>query len=207
MSETVKHRGIEIEIWSDSDSRNPRTEWDNLATMVCFHSRYSLGDENTGHDNDEDFREFLKSDEIAIVLPLYLYDHSGITMSTGAFSCRFDSGQVGVIYITKEKIRNEFGVKRISKKKIKEITKYLEGEVETYDNYLTGNVYGYTVEETDDSCGGYFGYNHEESGLLEEAKNSIDCTINNRVRAKIEKLKNYIKSKVPMIYRTLPDIV
>ena len=33
-----------------------------------------------------------------VILPLYLYDHSGITMNTCGFSCPWDSGQVGWIY-------------------------------------------------------------------------------------------------------------
>ena len=31
---------------------------------------------------------------VAIVQPLYLYDHGGITMNTTGFSCSWDSGQV-----------------------------------------------------------------------------------------------------------------
>jgi hypothetical protein len=34
---------------------------------------------------------------------LYLYDHSGITISTSPFSCGWDSGQVGFIYLTRQK--------------------------------------------------------------------------------------------------------
>ena len=37
-----------------------------------------------------------------LMLPLYLYDHSGITMNTTGFSCPWDSGQVGWIYAFKE---------------------------------------------------------------------------------------------------------
>lgn len=46
-----------------------------------------------------------------IVLPLYLYDHSGITMNTTGFSCPWDSGQVGWIYASKEDALKEFGGK------------------------------------------------------------------------------------------------
>ncbi len=44
-----------------------------------------------------------------VILPLYLYDHGGITMSTGPFSCRWDSGQVGWIYAEKKKFIEETG--------------------------------------------------------------------------------------------------
>jgi len=60
----------------------------------------------------------------------------------------------------------------------------LRGEINAYDDYLTGNVYGYTIEPTDknksiecdDSCWGFYG-DHENSGLLESAKGSIDYAI------------------------------
>ena len=37
------------------------------------------------------------------ILPLYLYDHSGLSMNTSGFSCPWDSGQVGWIYCNNEK--------------------------------------------------------------------------------------------------------
>ena len=43
-------------------------------------------------------------------LPLYLYDHGGITMSTNPFSCPWDDGgQVGWIYASKQKFIDETG--------------------------------------------------------------------------------------------------
>ena len=89
----------------------------------------------------------------ALILPLYIYDHSGITMSTSPFSCPWDSGQVGFIYCTKEQIRNWLQVKRITKKVWDHAKRILMGEVETYDQYLTGDVYGFSVTvETPDTC-------------------------------------------------------
>jgi len=157
-----------IEIFPDDDPMNPRTDYDPLGSMICFHRRYRLGDKHDFSDPD-DARMFLKNKRrIAIVLPLYLYDHSGITMSTSPFSCPWDSGQVGWIYITREKVREEYGCKRISKKMIERVKGYLINEVKEYDQYLTGDVYGYCITEIDpndpdeegeevDSSWGYFG--------------------------------------------------
>ena len=80
------------------------------------------------------------------ILPLFLYDHSGITMSTAAFSCGWDSGQVGYIYLTKEKWDQGFDRDFVQE----EAAKYLTGEVETYDQYLTGEVYGKLLHRVDD---------------------------------------------------------
>ena len=105
-------------------------------------------------------------------MPLYLYDHSGITIATTPFSCSWDSGKIGFIYITKEKARKEYGWKVMTKKRVEQIENYLQGEVETYDQFLRGEVYRYEVyegEEMIDSCGGFFGSDHKESGLYESA--------------------------------------
>jgi hypothetical protein len=156
-----------LKIYQDDNTDSPRS-WDNLGTMICFHRRYNLGDKhNYSH---EEGQELLKGKDICVSLPLYLYDHSGITMNTTGFSCRWDSGCVGFIYVTKEKVRKEYNVKRITQDIIDRVTKCLEGEVKTYDQYLTGEVYGYEVykvevcdkgcehEEFVDSCWGYYGY-------------------------------------------------
>ena len=58
-----------------------------------------------------DCQKLLK--DIVFYLPLYLYDHSGITMNTGGFSCSWDSGQMGWIYATKEDIQKEYGLSLI----------------------------------------------------------------------------------------------
>ena len=106
----------------------------------------------------------------AIILPLYLYDHGGITMNTTGFSCPWDSGQVGWIYCTKEDFIKETGY---TEKELFEEGKaeaLLKGEVETYDQYLTGDVYGFVLEDEDgnqiDSCWGFYGSDWKEFQFL-----------------------------------------
>lgn len=170
----------ELRIIRDYDSIDPRKD-DNLGTMVCFHGRYNLGDKHDFNSPD-DFMEYVNNNhkDIAVVLPLYLYDHSGITMSTTPFSCSWDSGQVGWIYVTKETLRKELGYKKIPKRSIEWAENILKGEIETYDQYLTGDVYGFNLvektkcsscqhikEEIVDSCWGFFGDNFETNGILD----------------------------------------
>ena len=176
-------------IEQDSDPENPR-EWDNLGKMVCFHKRYNLGDENdfspTEFGNWDELETYIyKKMDAAVVLPIYLYDHSGITMSTSPFSCPWDSGQVGFIYATHEGMEKEFGEIPISDA-VKIMNETLNGEVELYDLYLRGEVYGYTlfkVQECDlgyehrismDSCWGFYGSDPEENGIFDQAE--IDIT-------------------------------
>lgn len=182
--ETKEYKGYQIEIDNDSYPMNPRTEYDNLGEMLCFHSRYQLGDEHS--HSIKEVKEMAESGDY-IVLPLYLYDHSGITMNTTGFSCPWDSGQVGVILVSKEKVRKEYVWKRVTKERQEQIEKYLRGEVKTYDSFIRGDVFGYQIkkdEEDLDSCWGFFGTDFEKNGLLEYAKNAIDCEIAHKEKTK-----------------------
>ncbi|HRO59375.1 MAG TPA: hypothetical protein PK177_09460 [Burkholderiaceae bacterium] len=181
-----------LKIERDVDAYNPRTEHDNVGTMVCWHGRYTLGDEqpdqsptqykyqlaldvaaerraadDPGDASDsqwlyEDIDELEDAEYAAaveraqallnahyVVLPLHLYDHSGITMSTSRFSCPWDSGQVGFIYVAKDKALEEWGHAHEPQKMTDEEfwAERLTYEVKEYDLYLTGECYGYVLEK------------------------------------------------------------
>jgi len=180
-------RKFNLEVIQDNDAESPRN-WDNLGTMVCFHNSYNLGDKTDYKSKDYESWDELKQDIEAnegeiYTLPLYLFDHSGITISTRPFDCSWDSGQVGFIYVSKNKVIKEYS-EIIDAEKIKE---YLNNEVKTYDQYLTGDVWGYVVNEIEicdeghehkeniESCWGFFG--HEE---CENEGNSIIKYLENK---------------------------
>jgi len=156
--------------------------------MVCWHRRYNLGDEQPDYSPQEFGWRVMAEDNVIpndiapehvqawldkhyIILPLYLYDHSGITMSTGQFTCPWDSGQVGYIYA-------KLGAEGMDAPSIRAC---LESEVAVYDQYLRGDVYGFIVEERDaeeyedddagwehtDSCYGFYGSNPRDNGMAE----------------------------------------
>ena len=167
--------GTKLMITHDYMAESPR-EWDNLGTMVCFHGRYNLGDKHEYNAGDfssmEEIEDQIRKDNDAlIVLPLYLYDHSGITINTTGFSCQWDSGQVGFIYISKEKARKEYSVKRISKLLKKRIEGYLVSEVKIYDQFICGDIWGYQFIDTNgdeiDSCWGFYGDDPETNGMMD----------------------------------------
>lgn len=212
MSETVNYRGYEIKIESDSHGFHPRNDQDNGGTMVTFLRNYTVGDTDHGFENGQELMDFINSDECLAALPIFAYIHSGITISTGGFSCQWDSGQAGMIFIDQagcDKIGydeswREHNYPELSMKEALE--KVLEAEVKEMDMYLTEGCYYYSIEEVDDSCGGFLGFDHKKSGLLEYAENAIDCHIQHKLEKRLEKLKEYIKAKVPVIYRTLPSL-
>ena len=218
----------------DEDAVSPREDRDNFGTMVCFHKRYTLGDEHHYDDAEELFQNLvqdrtpdkdvisyvkdgyvdglkleynkyehtlelhaysdyfqkwfteytlpalLKGNETSLseaileqmqwqdlkalaerthcILPVYMYDHSGLTVNTTGFSCRWDSGLLGWIYASHDKVREEFG--EVTPETIEKAQKLLGGEVKDYDHYFTGQCYGfklYKKEEEIDSCWGFLG--------------------------------------------------
>jgi len=191
MSIVHVYKGHVIKIETDDSPPNPRTEFDNCCKMVCFHKKYKLGDEKNYNNSDynswdELEKAIVKQENVVIILPLYLYDHSGITISTTPFSCRWDSGQVGFVYMTRESIKKDFGIKRLTKKALAKIQEIIKSEVKVYDDYLTGNVYSYQIYLKDndnviDACSGYFGYESDESkwDVLKDAKAIVDSIVAN----------------------------
>jgi len=138
----------------------------------------------------EDFIEYASDEyihkmfsEFYVTLPIYAYEHGGITIRSGSFSDPWDSGQLGFIYCSKEKALKEFTQKKWSKKLEKKILQILDGEIETYDQYLQGDVHGYLVyglgdEDLDDpidSCWGFYGSEY----VMEEAKSIVDWHVKN----------------------------
>lgn len=162
--EKWEHAGCKVTLYADPDPSDPRKEWDNASTMICWHRRYELGDEQwTGDEGFKSLRHMVRYlgivRDAAVVLPLRLYDHGGITMSVGSGAHEmdpggWDSGTVGLIYCTREQVAKEWGGD------LEAAERYLRGDVATYDAYLTGSVVGYEVETPEgehvDSCWGFY---------------------------------------------------
>jgi len=187
----LKDLGLTVVIVPDEDAESPR-EWDTLGTMVCWHNRYNLGDWKDGKatlltdlgeadpawDREDTSPSALYEKSKAcefLVLPLYLYDHSGITMNTGGFSCQWDSGQVGFIYVTPERIEKEYRDhwgKDAPYDELEANAKLsLQGEVDVYDKFLTGAVYCYEISDHRgnnlESCCGFYGLDDVIDGATE----------------------------------------
>jgi len=164
----------------DENPSNPRDD-DNLGKLLCFHKRYTLGDSHSLDADDfngrAELEEHLINEEDAIIiLPVYMYDHSGLVLSTEPFGCRWDSGQLGFMYLPKAKLIEEYGEDTPEARETAE--RCLKAELKAYGHYVAGEVFGYILLGPGDhdvcSCWGFFGYDHEESGLLELARDAMN---------------------------------
>ena len=176
-----------IKIVQDNNSDSPR-EWDNLGTIAYKHRNYTLGEEEIDEPIEwlEDKLGLEQKYEYSngrleeleeqfykkfIALPIYLYDHSGQSISTSPFGCRWDSGKVGYIYVDKQTVLKEYGGKIVTAKLKERVLGYLQGEVETYNQYISGEVYGFQVldenEDIVDSCFGFYGLDFKTNGMID----------------------------------------
>ena len=184
METTIVKGNIRLEIKCDRDPQNPRSldyTDGNVTKMICFHSRYDLGDKHDYNNDDynswdEMEKDIIKNENPLVIEPLYLFDHSGITISTTPFQCKWDSVQVGIIIVTKKQMRSTYCIQRCTKKWKERATKDIECEVRTYDQYLTGDVYGFEVYKDDefvDSCWGFYGDDFWTNGITDYIGNDI----------------------------------
>lgn len=191
-----------LKLASHKYPENPRIDYDCLGVMVCDHRSYNLGDEDGLSQavslvrqhypesvlDEYDLRDhptvlkLLNDSDAAVVLPLYLFDHSGITMRTTPFSCPWDSGQVGFIFLSKEKARQEYGWKRLTKQRVEKLESYLCAEVKEYDYYLRGDAWGFEAYENGvlvDSCFGFWGNDPNENGMIDHLDEPFKAIVMN----------------------------
>lgn len=272
-----KYQNYLLVIEEDELPLNPREDWDNAGTMVCWHSRYKLGDEHNYKEPDDFLKsllfsessgdlkitkmiyEFLKSrtakfakleynqsthewelfekynfsscekwnrtsncsepltdwflndcisalesNELIkllrdikgmVFLPLYLFDHSGLSISTSDFCEKWDSGQVGWIYMTPKDVIKEYG--EVNNYTIAKAKHLLEIEVELYDYYLRGENYGYQLydlneEDEIDSCWGFIG---ELDDIKDDIKDHLPIESDEQRQKLIDKLEYENKLK------------
>jgi hypothetical protein len=185
-----KHHRVDI-YYDDTDCGNPR-DADNLGIMYCEHRNYNLGDmpsqfsshipeidiireavreiKDRGYNMNRLERYLRLALGATVVLPLYLYDHSGLSMNTGGFSMcdshGWDWGMVGIICDSQRTLE-------YTGASLDSIKRQLENEVEQYNAYLHGSVYGYTVTNIAtgievDACWGFLVVEEDDMEYMRE---------------------------------------
>lgn len=190
MSETFTIGSYKVRVTVDEEALDPREDFDNAGMMACWHSRYNLGDEQPKCSPEDYLLRMMQDRELNLhgkwvpdevkeqdlkayiekhflVLPLYLYDHSGLSMQVTPFQCLFDSGKVGFIYVDRES------------KAYDNLREGLIAEVQVYSQYLQGDVWQYVIEDSSgnvvNSCCGFYGFDacvsearHIASGYVDQ---------------------------------------
>lgn len=129
-------------------------------------------------NNNRDYADIFEYDNNPVIdkytFKVFVYDHSGITLSLSSFDCEFDSGLAGYVRYTKNDLSPE------------DARKFIAGVIDDINSIYNGEIYRYSIyriksmtvdkkeitinKELIDSCGGFTGnLNYCE----EEAKSQI----------------------------------
>ena len=168
----------------DPEPQNPR-EWDNTGKLALFHKRYRVANESGLDSRDYDGWDGLDNALIrecraVVLVPVYMMDHSGLTLSADPEAFRrcdpqgWDWGRLGTAYIDGATLKREWGHLPPGQGRLDAAHRMLQVEVEAYGQYLNGDIWCYRVEDADgeieDSCGGYF----DREQLLADVKPWLD---------------------------------
>lgn len=186
----VEYKGFTIEIFYDQDAQSPQDWGDNEVFLVADHRQFYVKPPKGSSFESvvEDYKETHH------IFGLEAYIHSGVSLSLsneGNFPDRqWDVSQLGAVFVAK--------TVACTKKKARH---HAEDLIKTWNQYLSGEVYGFQIPETEDSCWGFYG-DPETSGLLESAKDDIDWEIKERLKKHQAKLKAQIKAGTPLDKRS-----
>ena len=147
---------LKLDIMND-EAYNPRTEEpDNIGTLCLWHNRYKLGDDVKHGLSPREYLMGLIPENVFygpkdmkleqmedivkmhyLFLPVYGYDHGGMSVSTKPYGDIWDSGRLGFIYCEKDKSEPSDDKSRLDRLRI---------EVERYNLYLQDIAFCATTE-------------------------------------------------------------
>jgi hypothetical protein len=199
--ETINYKGYFIKIDNDNDgfADNPG-DWGNTDSFLVYDHR-DFFVEQKGFDPEDIFEVMQTGKKLFdgyFYFPVYAYIHSGVSLQLKRWfngvpqgHNQFDVSFKGFALVKKEK----------GSYTMEKAYKIAEGIVETWNDYLSGNVWNFRTEDKNgnfiDSCCGFYG-DPEKSGLMDEAKSSIDFEIKKRNKDKQNKVKTLLKNHVPV---------
>lgn len=195
--ETIERGGFTANIYYDTDTLNPRKDWDNLGKIVSRKLTSDVNFESSG-DKEDDCKRLKQEFGAAVILPIYMYSHGGETINTTGFSCPWDSGQIGWIFATTEDICKEYNCKRVDTATRHIVEQRLVGEIETLAQYIRGEVYGYKLFDKTgneiDSCWGFYGLDY----VKEEVSSIIDWHIRQAAEEEKAQFALFVNAGLPI---------
>lgn len=194
--EVFEYRGIKINIEYDPSPCSP--EEDDCDDCFLIGDARCLNVKSSSLDIDH-VRDVIEENKRMFVdgywiFPVSIYEHGGVALSLGeVHGWDYSNGWAFV------------AVKRQAKWswQKEEALKIAEEVIDEWNQYLSGDVYGYKIEDIyiiGDSCWGYYG---EDSipDMIAEAEGCIDYYFEKQLKQHIQKQKQLIKHRTPLYVR------
>lgn len=158
--------GLVVKLIQDSDAQSPREYGDTGLFLVANHRDFYVpepGEKRVNGDFESLVERWKKTHWI---FPLEAYIHSGVVLALsheGNFPDRqWDVSQLGAVFAAKDEWRLR-----------KSARKAAQGYVETWNQYLSGDVYGVVIEDEAgndlESCWGFYGLEYAQTEALSMA--------------------------------------
>ena len=160
--------GKEITIHYDQDCKSPNHD-DSGVKIVILHRRYSDPANGSCGKDSESVDEWCAENSAEwFIQPLFMYDHSGVALSSSPFSCPWDSGQVGIIALKRSEWAPEATEEQLSN--------WAASVASEYGQWMNGECYGYILRDSEgneiDSCWGFIGFEYAKECALQSAQDN-----------------------------------
>jgi len=196
--EKINYKGKVIEIYQDLDCQSPEDWGEDGIFLVNYHRDFEVRRDEI--ITEDDVRTWYQGEKIKqqknfFIFQLSMLSHSGVWLSlNSSFACDaggWDTSRVGVVLVSKKEAKTK-----------EKAVKLASGLIESWNDYLSGNVYGYVITGIEDSkildsCWNFYG-DFNKNGMIEEAKNIIDEAVEQERLKHSKKLKAMIKNKAPL---------
>jgi len=167
MEQDIDYKGYKIKIrqceyyespndWENPDMflvyqhRDFTVKKDGFNPETIYHWAYAKNMVDSNDDPNGNYQEEMDSyPELNYywIFPVEAYIHSGISLSlfTGRKTCQWDSSVTGYILIRRDILKDS----SVNEEDLtlEEATKYGEGLIKTWNQYLSGEIYGFIVEK------------------------------------------------------------
>lgn len=125
-----------------------------------------------------DVCEYVKANwnVVGPILPVSMYEHSGVSYSIGFAGNAWDTGDAGIIFATRELLDETQGKGETPSND--DLAEWLKGEVEEYSRWANGEVYGYVIKDVNgddvESCWGFIGDEYVTEAAKEAVPDAVE---------------------------------
>lgn len=147
-----------------------------------------------------------------------MFEHSGISLWLGSKwghpDAQWNCSSIGFAFVEKKTAEKEMPQRKLTDEQKNDWKKWayamMEGEMETYNKYVSGEVYGYMIEDEEGEeasnvhlcgCWGFYDKDH----LLEYAKNDIDTYLEEKRETRKNNLETLVKNIASIYGITFTD--
>lgn len=165
--ETFTHCGVTVEIHQDINPESPSAHADTSLFLVAGHRDFYVPE--PGEKRVSDWETLVATyKDSHWIFRIEAYIHSGVRLAfsnEGTFpDRRWDVSQVGAIFASKKEWRLSKSARKAS-----------ECLLNTWNQYLAGDVWGYIVDKdglNEDSCWGFYGLEYCKASAREVAEHA-----------------------------------